>query len=80
MSTQPVDAATATRIIIALGGPPEVARMTKAPVTTVHGWLRNGMSAARIDHLALAAARDGKSDAFNEARRAGSGEPQQEAA
>jgi len=51
-----------TKVIVDyLGGPPEVADMTKAPVTTVHGWLRVGLSPARLDHVRLAADRAGKS-------------------
>ena len=45
----------ACRIIDALGGNAEVAKLTKAPATTVHGWRRVGLSASRLDHIWLAA-------------------------
>jgi hypothetical protein len=38
-----------------LGGTTAVAVLVKAPVSTVHSWKRNGISASRLDHLRLAA-------------------------
>ncbi|WP_294391990.1 hypothetical protein [uncultured Sphingomonas sp.] len=58
----------AARLIIeGLGGPPKVAEMTKAPVTTVHSWMRVGLTRARLDHMRLAAAREGAEFDFDEA-------------
>lgn len=56
----------ACSLIDALGGNGAVARMTKAPAQTVHGWRKVGLSQARLDHLLLAAERDGKADAASE--------------
>ena len=47
---------TASAIIDQLGGTTAVARMTDAPVTTVHSWRKNGIPASRLAHLKLAAA------------------------
>jgi hypothetical protein len=38
-----------------LGGTTEVARLVKAPVSTVHSWKRSGISDSRLDHLKLRA-------------------------
>jgi hypothetical protein len=43
-----------------LGGTTAVADLVKAPVSTVHSWKRNGISASRLDHLKLAAQAAGK--------------------
>src|SRR5687768_6418598 len=52
--------ALASRIIDALGGTTDTARMISAPISTVHSWRKIGIPAARLDHLKLAAQRDGK--------------------
>lgn len=44
----------------ALGGTTEVATLLHAPVSTVHSWKRNGISASRLAHLKLAAQAAGK--------------------
>jgi hypothetical protein len=45
---------TAASILIdALGGTTAVARMTDAPVSTVHSWRKNGIPRSRLAHLRL---------------------------
>jgi hypothetical protein len=38
-------------LIDAFGGTSTVARLTKAPISTVHGWRRAGLAPSRLDHL-----------------------------
>lgn len=45
----------ASKIIDALGGTTAVAKMTEAPVSTVHSWRKNGIPASRLAHLKLVA-------------------------
>ena len=45
----------ANRIIDGLGGTSAVAKLIKAPVSTVHSWRKIGIPEARLDHLKLAA-------------------------
>ena len=45
----------ASTLIDALGGTTAVARMTEAPVSTVHSWRKNGIPASRLAHLRLLA-------------------------
>lgn len=47
-------------IIDGLGGTSAVARMTEAPVSTVHSWRRNGIPKSRLAHLRLAAKVEGR--------------------
>jgi hypothetical protein len=44
----------------ALGGSTAVAKLLKAPVSTVHSWTKTGISDSRLDHLMLAATAAGK--------------------
>ncbi|RVT93722.1 carph-isopro domain-containing protein [Sphingomonas crocodyli] len=54
----------ATHIIDGLGGTSAVARLTEAPVSTVHSWRKNGIPASRMAHLRLVARDQGKSHLF----------------
>lgn len=45
----------ADQIIDALGGTTAVARMTDAPLSTVHSWRKNGIPRSRMAHLRLVA-------------------------
>lgn len=46
---------TADDLIDALGGTTAVARLTDAPLSTVHSWRKNGIPRSRLAHLKLAA-------------------------
>lgn len=48
----------ADQLIDALGGTTAVARMTEAPVSTVHSWRKNGIPRSRLSHLRLVADRE----------------------
>lgn len=56
-----LDGTRAAVVLDHFGGTVAVARLTRTPNTTVHGWRRVGMSEARFDHLQLAAVARGKS-------------------
>jgi hypothetical protein len=45
----------ADKIIEHLGGTTKVAKLTEAPVSTVHSWRKNGIPPSRLAHLKLAA-------------------------
>lgn len=61
METNPdPDPVYANRVIDALNGTSAVAELLKAPTSTVHSWRSIGISAARLDHLKLAARAAGK--------------------
>jgi len=45
----------ANKLIDSLGGTTAVARMTEAPISTVHSWRKNGIPQSRLAHLRLAA-------------------------
>ncbi|RXR28929.1 hypothetical protein EQG66_07580 [Sphingobium fluviale] len=45
----------ADQIIDALGGTTAVAKMVKAPVSTVHSWRKIGIPTSRMAHLELIA-------------------------
>lgn len=44
----------ADALIDALGGTTAVARLTDAPLSTVHSWRKNGIPRSRLAHLRLA--------------------------
>lgn len=50
----------ADKIIDKLGGTSAVAKLTEAPVSTVHSWRKNGIPPSRLAHLKLAAHVAGK--------------------
>lgn len=43
--------AFASALIDAMKGTSNVARLAKAPITTVHNWRRAGLAPSRLDHL-----------------------------
>jgi hypothetical protein len=47
-------------IIDTLGGTTEVSRKTRAPVSTVHSWRKNGIPPSRMAHLEMIAEAEGK--------------------
>ena len=47
--------AFSNKVIDALGGTSAVARLTEAPVSTVHSWRKNGIPPSRLAHLRLIA-------------------------
>ena len=47
------------KVIDAMGGTTAVSLLTKAAVSTVHSWRKNGLPESRLEHLKLIAARDG---------------------
>lgn len=47
------------RVIDAMGGTTVVSGLTKAALSTVHSWRKNGIPESRLEHLKLIAARDG---------------------
>jgi len=49
----------AERVIKALGGTTEVARLTKTPISTIHSRKKSGFSEGQLDHLKLAAQAEG---------------------
>lgn len=50
----------ATLIINELGGTTAVAKLTEAPLSTVHSWRKNGIPPSRLAHMKLAAQVAGK--------------------
>lgn len=68
----------------ALGGSSEIARLIKAPISTVHSWKTKGITEARLDHLRLAAKEAGIaidwSTALEDAPDETNGEPTKAAA
>lgn len=55
-----------SRLIDALGGTSEVARLIHCPISTVHSWRKNGIPQSRLAHVRLAAAAAGKGAALAE--------------
>jgi hypothetical protein len=43
--------AFATALIDAMDGTSNVARLARAPITTVHNWRKAGLAPSRLDHL-----------------------------
>lgn len=50
----------ADKVIDALGGTAEVARLTEAPNSTVHSWRKIGIPKSRMAHLRLIAETQGR--------------------